>query len=295
SITQHVLQLKDGVKLSVKFRSHRNPILPGLVILLHGRLDHSKKGTCCELEKKLSYSTLSYDAQGMGTSTGNTGWVNIDEEVDDLKQVVNYIKTTFEPPNNKVLAIIGHSKGGEVCFKYGSTPSFKNQISQPNLYDIPLLVSISARYNLSQTGLSRFTSQQKEQLKRGGSFIWLRYWAGLDNQERREFLVTSKDIEISQSFNMDFVKDLSNGVQVLLLHVRADGTVSYREAQKFDDQIRKNCQNTSVDLILADGVQHNWDQAGEIDLMADWVNPWIKHRAGKDSKRVPDHLLSDHL
>ncbi|CAH7686629.1 hypothetical protein PPACK8108_LOCUS21306 [Phakopsora pachyrhizi] len=103
-----------------------------------------------------------------------------------------------------------------------------------------------------------------------------------NSKEKVALSVTSKDIEISQSFNMDCVKDLSEWV-------------SYREAQKFDDQIRKNCQNTSVDLILADGVQHNWDQAGEIDLMADWVNPWIKHRAGKDSKRVPDHLLSDHL
>ncbi|PLW30444.1 hypothetical protein PCANC_21192 [Puccinia coronata f. sp. avenae] len=299
TITRHQVTLSDGVTISMSLRHHPAPLLPGLVIFLHGRLHNSTRGPCGDLFSKISYSSLTYDARGMGQSSGTTGWCNVDEEVNDLKEIISYIKSNLSPPLDRVIAIVGHSKGAGVGFRWASLEDSQNEINQPYLYDKvdrpPLLISLSARYDTSDVGLSRFTKEQQTQLENEGKFIWLRYRAGHEFSERRDYVVTLEDVEKAKNVSLECVKDLRDNSQVALFHGRADGTVSVRHAQKLDLQIRNSNSSISVDSVLVEGTKHNWDQDGEIEMLVEWINPWIKRRAGRDSTRVPEDKIVDHL
>ncbi|KAA1078561.1 hypothetical protein PGT21_019907 [Puccinia graminis f. sp. tritici] len=299
AITRHQVRLSDGVTISLSLHPHPAPLLPGLVILLHGRLHNSTRGPCSELFPKISYSTLTYDARGMGESSGTTGWCNIEQEVDDLKEIISHIKSTFSPPLNQVIAIIGHSKGAAVAFRWASLKELHKDISQPHLYDQvdrpPLLISLSARYDTSDVGLSRFNQEQQAKLENDGKFVWLSYRAGRDFTERRDYVVTLEDVEKAKGVSLECVKDLRENSQVVLFHGRADGTVAVHHSHKLDQQLRDTNPSTSVDLVLVEGAKHNWDQDGEIEMLVEWIDTWIKRRAGRDSTRIPADKIIDHL
>jgi len=298
-ITRHQVTLSDGVTISMSLRHHPAPLLPGLVILLHGRLHNSTRGPCSELSSKISYSSLTYDARGMGESSGTTGWCNVEKEVNDFKEILSYIKSTFGPPLNQVIAIVGHSQGAGVGFRWASLKDFRNQINQPHLYDEvdrpPLLISLSVRYDTSDVGLSRFNSEQQAQLESNGEFVWLRYRAGHNMLERRDYVVKLEDVLKARNLSLECVKDIRDNSQVILFHGRADGTVVAQHSQKLDQQLRNTNPSTSVDLVLVEGAKHNWDQEGEIEMLVEWINSWIKRRAGRDSTRVPADQIVDHL
>ncbi|MBW0500775.1 hypothetical protein O181_040490 [Austropuccinia psidii MF-1] len=299
TIVGHRCVLSDGVTIALFLRRHPKPALPGLVVLLHGRLHNSKKGPCAELFTKLPYSALIFDARGMGESGGSSGWSNIEEEVNDLKEIIKYVKENFEAPHNQILALIGHSKGASIGFQYASQVTFCKDLAQPMLYDEryrpALLVSLSGRYDTTDTGLSRFTFEQQAQLEKEGRFVWLRYRAGPDREERREYVVTKEAVEQAKHRTLECVKDLGDNCQVLLLHGRADGTVLCKEAEKIDQAIRDNNSSASVDLLMIEGVKHNWDQEGEIELASHCIEGWIQRRAGRDSTRIPEEKIVDHL
>ena len=231
AITRHQVSLSDGVTISLSLHLHPAPLLPGLVILLHGRLHNSTRGPCSELFSKISYSTLTYDARGMGESSGTTGWCNIDQEVEDLQQIISHIRSTFGPPLNQVIAIIGHSKGAGVGFRWASLKDLHQEISQPHLYDQidrpPLLVSLSARYDTSDVGLSRFNQEQQAKLENEGKFVWLSYRAGRNFCERRDYIVTLEDIEKATKVSLECVKNMRENAQVLLFHRYFQGSSYY--------------------------------------------------------------------
>lgn len=54
-----------------------DPLLPGLVVLCHGRFHTKHRGPMAAIEPLLPFSTLSFDARGMGESEGKTGYSNI--------------------------------------------------------------------------------------------------------------------------------------------------------------------------------------------------------------------------
>ncbi|POW19517.1 hypothetical protein PSHT_04562, partial [Puccinia striiformis] len=274
-------------------------VTTGLVILLHGRLHNSTRGPCSELFPRISYSTLTYDARGMGESSGTTGWYNVEQEVKDLQEIIGHIKSTFGAPLNQVLAIVGHSKGSAVGFRWASLKDLQMDINQPHLYDNvdrpPLMISLSARYDTSDVGLSRFSEEQQTKLENEGEFVWLRYRAGRDFMERRDYVVTLEEVSKAKTASLECVKDLRDNSQVVLFHGRADGTVAVQHAQKLEQHLRDTNPSTSVDLVLVEGAKHNWDQEGEIDMLIEWINAWIQRRAGKDSTRVPTDKIVDHL
>ena len=163
----------------------------------------------------------------------------------------------------------------------------------------PLVVSISARYDtssLSPSGLSRFSPEQQEALHRDGSFVWLNYRAGPepDRLEKRSYVVTKEDVESAKKRTLECVSNIPKGVQVLLLHGRADGTVPEAESRKVDSRIRDHGQASS-DLMLIEGVKHNWDEEGQLETAAQWMTAWMKTRTKKPARRVLEADLVDHL
>lgn len=223
--------------------------------------------------------------------------------------MVQHVKESLEPPHNRIIAIIGHSKGAVVALTHaaqyktlayqekGSSSSILgNTCSSTRIEPDRLLISLSGRYDGNHsTLLSRFTSEQKDQLNTHGQFLWLKYRAGSSlNPVKRDYIVTQEAIDTARSLSLNYLKDLPEQTRVLCLHGRADGTVLSEESIKIDRQIRLNQRNSS-DLVLIEGAQHNWDGEGEAEMLTHLISAWIKQRSTTQLKRLPDHKLADHL
>lgn len=253
----------------------------------------------------------------MGESSGETGWNNVQvsrgplvdlalldsqrlsqEEIDDLKHLLSHVRTSNSAPLNRIAAIIGHSKGAVVVLSLASDASFLSALNGASSPP-PLIISLSARYDtssLSPSGLSRFNDEQKAALERDGRFVWLRYRAGPEPErpERREYVVTKEAVESAKRRTLECVESIPRGTQVLLLHGRADGTVPTIETGKVDARIRDHGEASS-DVVLVEGVEHNWDGEGELEAAAEWIEVWMKARTKRPANRVLEADLVDHL
>jgi len=284
---RHEVTVSDGTKLSCILK--RRPkgdahaaddtqAEEALVILVHGRLHTKSRGPMAELN--LPFSILSFDARGMGESSGHTGYSNIQEEVDDLYKVVQHFSKT-----ERILALVGHSKGAVVLL---------NLATQHPL-PCSLLVNVSGRFDAKNLGAqSRFTKDQDALLANEGQFVWMSYRAGPepDRSERRPYLVTAEAVEAHQKRTLDCLQTLPEGISVLNIHGKADGTVPYEQAIKIDCQINKS--KATSDTILLEGVAHNYDQSNQSRLLSGLISTWISSRLEAQPVR-PTQGLVDHL
>lgn len=130
-----------------------DPLLPGLVVLCHGRFHTKHRGPMAVIEALLPFSTLSFDARGMGESEGTTGYSNVQvslvcvllsktdgmrkEEVDDLAVILKHVRLHY--PNNTLLALIGHSKGAVVLLTLASQQSIPCKLVRHVTFSVFLL------------------------------------------------------------------------------------------------------------------------------------------------------------
>lgn len=246
-----------------------------------------------------------------------------------MQQLLEHATRTFPPPDDKILALVGHSKGAVVALALASSPLFatlESPLPRPSPSSFlpvlphsnsstpagtprsltpppsavfvgprrPFVVSLSGRYDtssLSPSGLSRFTPSQISLLESQGSFVWLTYRVGASRSEKREYVVTKEEIEGAKTRTLECVDKIPEGCAVLCLHGRADGTVPPDESRKIDERIAKG--KATGDLVLVEGVEHNWDKAGELEMAAGMITAWFRGRAALPALR-PDKVV-DHL
>lgn len=72
-----------------------------------------------------------------------------------------------------------------------------------------------------------------------------------------------------------------------------NSTVPYDQAIQMDLAIRKG--RASSDVMLLEGVQHNWDGVGHPQLLASLIQAWILSRVNVEITRTGEDALVDHL
>lgn len=215
--------------------------------------------------------------------------------------------------------MIGHSKGAVVLLLYACTPSLSSTDSPVP----PFLVNVSGRYESAGTE-NRFATEQMEKLEKDGQFVWMNYRVGKLSpkpsprsttaspspqpdaqakiEDRRRPYVVTKEASLHHSGrSMDMIKThFPPATHVLTLHGKADGTVPQRNALLFDEAINSTSHGLS-DLILLEGVKHNWDGVGEGEMLVNLVAGWLRSRVGGEgkegarAKRLGKEGLVDHL
>lgn len=213
------------------------------------------------------------------------------QEVQDLTCVMEHIKS-LEAPYNRLLGIIGHSKGAVVSLLAACTPTFAT------LNPRPLVINLSGRFdasNLSQNR-NRFTPEQYEELDTKGSFVWLNYRAGPEPErpERRPYVVTKVEMDRHATRTLAPLEhNLPAGLSVLTLHGRTDGTVPFDNSVKMDQTIARS--EATSDLMLLEGVGHNWDRPGNAQLLLALVSGWMTSRLATPLVKQKEVPLVDHL
>ncbi|KAJ8750476.1 hypothetical protein K2173_015620 [Erythroxylum novogranatense] len=127
-----------------------------LVILCHGFQSWKERipmvNIAAALEKE-GISSCRFDFAGNGESEGSFQYGNYRREADDLRSVVQY----FRGKKRVIIAVIGHSKGGNVVLLYTSKYN-----------DVHNVVNISGRFNLKRGIEGRLGKDFLKRIKQEG-------------------------------------------------------------------------------------------------------------------------------
>ncbi|CAG8692470.1 3136_t:CDS:1, partial [Racocetra fulgida] len=199
------------------------------------------------IAKSLKYHVVSFDFQGNGESGGLTTIGNLDDEAENLRCVISYVRSTLE---REILGICGHSKGAAVVLLYASKYN-----------DVPLVVNISARYDYASSDyIEKFFSDKLEQLKKDGFFVW-----GSD------YIVRQEDLDARQKIDMSCVRNINNErVRVLTVHGSKDEVCPVDGAYIYDELIGPEPHHK---LIVIEGANHSFNEQEDTLLKA--VESWL--------------------
>ncbi|KAF3681658.1 putative transcription factor-like isoform X1 [Capsicum annuum] len=204
-----------------------------MVVLCHGFKSSKDFNTIVNLAvalEKEGISAFRFDFPGNGESEGSFQYGNYHGEADDLHSVVEY----FNGANRKVMAILGHSKGGGVVLLYAS-----------KYHDVHTVINLSARYILEKGIARRLGEDFLEIIKKDG-FIDVKNRAGdVDYRVTEESLMERINtnmhdacLQIDKGCRRSRVEALetafNKNARVLTVHGSADEVVPVEDALEFD-------------------------------------------------------------
>ncbi|KAB1219817.1 hypothetical protein CJ030_MR3G009459 [Morella rubra] len=188
----------------------------GLVILCHGI--HSSKeciplmNLAADLERE-GISAFRFDFAGNGESEGAFQYGNYRREAYDLHAVIEH----FRREGCEIIAIIGHSKGGNVVLLYASM-----------FNDISIVINISGRFNLERGMEGPLGKDFLQRIKQKG-FIDVRNKRG-----KFEYCVTEESLMDRLSMDTHATSLLIQPeCRVLTVHGSMDKIVPLEDAMEF--------------------------------------------------------------
>jgi alpha/beta superfamily hydrolase len=117
-----------------------------IYVVCHGLARSMDSGFLPELSSQLPYNTFRFDFTGCGLSQGEFSFGEYSREVEDLRDVVAYLRDQ----GFSVKGVVGHSKGAAVVLMYNARYG-----------DIPLTIRISGRFYMHEAPLG-FQARMKD-------------------------------------------------------------------------------------------------------------------------------------
>ncbi|KAL2501243.1 alpha/beta-hydrolase superfamily protein [Forsythia ovata] len=177
-------------------------------------------------------SAFRFDFAGNGESEGSFQFGNYFREAGDLRDVIDY----FTGANRTVVAILGHSKGGNAVLLYAS-----------KYHDIPAVVSVSGRYDLKRGIEERLGKEFLERIEKDGY---------IDVKTRKgefDFRVTKESLTERLKTNMhEACLSIDKRCRVLIVHGSADELIPVEDALEFAKIIPNNR------LHIIEGASHGY-------------------------------------
>lgn len=189
---------------------------PEIVILCHGFRSSKENDTMVNLAVALENERISafrFDFAGNGESEGSFEYGYYWREADDLHSVIQH----FSGANRKIIAILGHSKGGSVVLLYAS-----------KYHDIRMVVNVSGRYDLTKGIEERLGNDFMQRIKEDG-FIDVK-----NRQGSVQYTVTEESLMDRLSTNMhEACLQIDKECRVLTVHGSADDIIPVQDAREF--------------------------------------------------------------
>ncbi|MEB7852209.1 lysophospholipase [Staphylococcus equorum] len=241
------------------------------IIVVHGLGEHLDRYD--ELTRHLNlnkFNVIRYDQRGHGRSEGRqTYYSNMNEIVEDLSAVINYVESNFE---GKVY-LIGHSMGGYTVTLFGT--------QYPNAVDGIITSGGLTRYNIKLFGeLDRSMSPYE--------YVENELSDGLCSDQTVVEKYKLDDLNAKQ-ISMGLIYTLLDGVEylknntkqfkdnILMLHGKEDGLVSYKDSIQLYNEI--GSEHKSIHIY--DGLQHEIFNESSYNKsifneIVDWLNYELK-------------------
>ncbi|XP_042044882.1 putative non-heme chloroperoxidase [Salvia splendens] len=229
---------------------------PQLVVLCHGFRSTKEYKIMVNLAgalEKEGISAFRFDFSGNGESEGSFQFGNYFDEVDDLRSVVDY----FAGSNRSTIAVLGHSKGGDVVLLYAS-----------KYHDVPAVVNLSGRYDLKRGIEERFGNDFMERLKKDG-YIDVKTTKG-----EVEYRVTEESMKERLNTNMHEACPLIDpNCRLLTVHGSADEIIPLEDAKEFAKILPNH------ELKIVEGANHGY--SSHQDELVSVVLPFLKEMCAK--------------
>ncbi|CAG8773907.1 39840_t:CDS:1 [Gigaspora margarita] len=221
-----------------------------VIILCHGLRGTRYSDPGRYIAENLKHHVITFDFQGNGESGGSTAIGNLNDEVENLRCVISYVRSTLK---REILGICGHSKGAAVVLLYASIYN-----------DVPLVINISARYDYSSPDyVEKVFPDKIEKLEKDGFFVWE---GGLSGYiVRKEDLIERSKIDMSRVKNI-----IKEKARVLTVHGSKDEVCPLDGAYTYNNLIGPEPHHK---LIIIKDANHLFKEQEDELLKA--VESWL--------------------
>ncbi|GFR43014.1 hypothetical protein Agub_g4015 [Astrephomene gubernaculifera] len=261
-----------GERLAAKFVDTGSD---DVTVLCHGYAS-GKDGFCFpELASALAAvgrSSLRFDFAGNGESEGTFSFGGYMREVEDLRAVVAWLR---EQGGRRVLAIVGHSKGGNVVLLYASKYD-----------DVPYVVNVAGRGVMSGGIQERFGSETLARVQREGS-VQLQQRVERGGARTLTFTLTQEAVSERMSLDMLAAARRIRHSRVLTLHGTADTVIPVGDAQLLLGAMREGRREQGEEqdgwheLVLVEGADHFFRRPEEAAVVVQRVVKCVQRAAGE--------------
>ncbi|KAK4412621.1 hypothetical protein Salat_2909200 [Sesamum alatum] len=239
-----------------------------LVIICHGFRSSKDRIPMVNLAfafQREGISAFRFDFAGNGESEGSFQYGNYRREAEDLRSVVKH----FHGEQRLVVALVGHSKGGNAVLMYAS--SYK---------DIHTIVNIAGRFNLRRGIEGRLGEDFQEKIERYG-FIDVKNRRG-----KTEYRVTKESLmDRLATDTRAACQTIPLSCRVLTIHGTLDEFVPVEDAYDFAKHIPNH------KLCIVEGADHEYTK--HQSELASIVLNFVKTGRHKDkSDPKPSSLCS---
>ncbi|KAM0830311.1 hypothetical protein ACQ4PT_066295 [Festuca glaucescens] len=223
-----------------------------LVILCHGFRATKDDLILVDLAVALAsegVNVFRFDFAGNGESEGVFQYGNYRKEADDLRSVVSY----FAEQKYDIIALVGHSKGGNAVLLYASM-----------YHDVTAIVNISGRFALEQGIDGRLGKNFMQRIKKDG-YIDVRNKKG-----QFEYRVTDESLRDRLSTDtLLSSRSISKDCRVLTVHGLKDETVPAGDALMF----AANIPNHELHIVAGANHRYTGHERELTSLVLDFIKP----------------------
>ncbi|PIN06830.1 putative esterase [Handroanthus impetiginosus] len=206
-----------------------------LVIICHGFRSSKDRIPMVNLAfalEKEGISAFRFDFAGNGESEGSFQYGNYRREAEDLHAVVEH----FQREQRFIVALIGHSKGGNAVLMYAS-----------RYHDVQTIVNIAGRFDLNRGIAGRLGKDFQEKIEQYG-FIDVKNRKG-----KTEYRVTKESLmDRLETDTQAACEIIPLSCRVLTVHGTEDELVPVEDAIEFSKVIRNHT------LRIVEGADHEY-------------------------------------
>jgi pimeloyl-ACP methyl ester carboxylesterase len=206
------------------------------------------------LNKELQLTVVRFDFRGAGSSPGVTNYSNYDEEVEDLRTVVEWVRNERK---QKVVAIIGHSRGGNIVLMYAS-----------KFNDVGSVVNICGRFNMKNI-INKHSEEERRKLETEGGFFM--------DIKGKPFYVSREDVVRAMEIDMHQVVGKINATgttRILTAHGTADKVIPFDDAKDLSATMDSN--KLVHQLYPVDGADHSFTKEPFLKALGEGIVNWLK-------------------
>mmetsp|Transcript_9660 Transcript_9660/g.29336 ORF Transcript_9660/g.29336 Transcript_9660/m.29336 type:complete len:257 (+) Transcript_9660:114-884(+) len=210
------------------------------VVLCHGFRSSRQSSTLTAVAERLSLPAVRFDFSGNGESGGEFQYGNYSKEVEDLRSIVQWVRTR----GLHVKGILGHSKGGNVVLLYGAKYD-----------DVDRIVNVCGRFDLRNGVEERIGKHNLKTLESEGKVV-------VDN-----YVVTLAGLRERMATDMSIVQSIRNA-KVMHVHGSEDEVSPVSESKEMKRRMKDST------LVIIEGADHRFSRHHE--QLAQAVVPFLE-------------------